>query len=97
MTSLKDLPRVPWFVHDYVWDLSKDSHTYKGSLARHLAVERTAFHLFKGLTEWDATWLYPLANFFQDLVLGLNCGFPPRDVMLYALCNFKSWEEKYWR
>jgi len=62
-------------------------HRYKGSLKRHVIIERLLYFLQKifvrifglPLCGTSVAWLYlPL-----DIAFGLNCGFPPRHVVLY--------------
>lgn len=91
-----DIEYFPSFFHWFYDD--GEHHTYKGSLKRHVCVERLIMPTREWLVHYDATIIYRILNFFIDLILGLNCGFPAKDVMSYAIwdarpLNFENLKE----
>jgi len=84
----KDLYFIPEFIHDYG---DEKHHTYRGSLKRHVAVEKALFLLLAILT-WigDACPLYKLLRAPIEISLGFNCGFPSRDVALYCIWSVRK-------
>jgi len=83
--DLYDVPDLspPWFVMDF-GDLQE--HAYKGSLLRHVTVERVLWKL--NWLEFDVIgeacpFFHPLLA-FTDILFGLNCNFPLRNIALFA-------------
>lgn len=80
----------PDFLHFY--GLNKHHcetlHTYRGSFAFHIALERillttksiTVLHLSHQREKW-----VPVFHDLSEFLLGLNCAYPMRDVLLYLL------------
>jgi len=74
----------PDFVHE-----SKDEgegHTFKGSLTRHIAVEK-AVYLMQKIVEGvgDAFPLFDVLYIPIIIGFGVNCNFPIKDVMKYVV------------
>jgi len=84
----KELFYIPPFIHDYG---DKNHHTYRGSLRRHVAVEKALFFLM-GILMWvgDACFFYKLLRVPIEVGLGLNCNFPARNVALYAAWSYRK-------
>jgi len=84
----KDLFRIPDFIHDYG---DEDNHTFKGSLKRHIAVEKAVYFLWSILNSvGDA---FPLYNLFMapiEVALGFNCNFPAKDVARYVVWSLRK-------
>jgi len=77
-----EILQMPDFIHDY--EESTDKHTFKGSLARHIAVERVLMKISWWFTCHDAIPGYTFFSGFLTFLLGLNCNFPAKDVALYT-------------
>jgi len=78
----KDLFFIPDFIHDFG---DETHHNYRGSLKRHIAVEK-ALNFLMGILMWigDACPFYKMLRVPIEVGLGLNCNFPSKDVALYA-------------
>jgi len=77
------------FIHDFGnWY----QHNYKGSLNRHLAIEKTLIR-FQKIYKFigDAFPIYDLIYSPMHLFFGLNCNFPLRDIALYIIWDLKMW------
>lgn len=71
---------MPDFIHEYG---DKNNHTYKGSLKRHVTVEKILYKISWWLTDNDAMPVCKLFDAVLDILFGLNCNFPKRDIALY--------------
>jgi len=97
----KDLFFIPDFIHDFCDD--NNHHTYRGSLKRHIAVEKALFFLMDILMRVCDVWslredsfsLYNLLMIPIEIGLGLNCNFPSRDVALYAAWSLRKGYYEY--
>jgi len=80
------------FVHKYVEEYPSDEHTFKGSRARHVSVEK-AICLLQNVVNWigDAFPLYDLLCAPIVLAFGLNCNFPPGDVAQYTVWHLRGY------
>jgi len=79
---------MPSFVHDFGdWE----RHTYRGSLRRHVAVERVLrfFQWVLNVVVGDACPAYELLYAPVHMGFGLNCNFPRRDVALFVAWSLK--------
>jgi len=90
--------KAPPFAHEYKGEwhnyLDPKSHTYRGSFARHISIERPAMRLRSYLLyRRDTGAFFFFFNFIFDLILGLNCNFPTRDVMKYSVWMLKFLQE----
>jgi len=72
---------IPDFVHEFG---HPTPHIYKGSLRRHLAIEKPLYKIRDWLINHDAMPGYHLLWALTGIVMGLNCNLPYRDVALYA-------------
>jgi len=70
------------FEHDY--SDTKTSHTFKGSLLRHVTVERVIYKMKDWYMDHDALPMSSLLSFLISFLFGLNCNFPIRDVVRYV-------------
>lgn len=64
--------QIPDFVHEFG---DSDNHTYRGSLMRHLAVERLLMWIRSLSLNCDGVPGYRFLDAFLDLLFGLNCNF----------------------
>lgn len=75
---------LPWFVVPF-GDTDRE-HSYRGSLLRHITVERVLYQL--NYIEFDvigeACPLFHVLLGFTDILFGLNCNFPLRNIALFA-------------
>jgi len=80
---------VPYFVHDYSESINDFCdpcfHTFKGNFSIHWAVERPVIWIRRRLLDIDACPVYSILQAFMGIFLGLNCGFPAKDVALYTV------------
>lgn len=88
--TLVDFGNVVLQMPDFLHDFSSDVHRYKGSLARHVAVERVLYKVQSWLTAHDAMPGHFLLSAALGLVFGLNCGFPAKHVALYVAWYLKG-------
>jgi len=82
----------PPYVHEYGENhaLNPLCHTYRGSFARHWAVEEALLKIKAVFDGMDAMPLYDLFHALIGIPLGFNCGFPQRDIALYVVWNFRG-------
>jgi hypothetical protein len=78
----------PDFYHDFGLNNESEKpseHTFSGSFLRHRTIERALLKLKELLLDvvGDACPAYTILNASLGIFLGLNCGFPKRDVALY--------------
>lgn len=79
---------IPEFIHEFGDDTT---HTFRGSLRRHLAAEKVLIKLRGWLIECgDALPSYKSLNALLDLFFGLNCNFPLKDIILYMIWTLKD-------
>jgi len=78
------------FICDYVEDGL--GHTYKGSLGRHIIVEKVLFFFQKIMNDiiGDAFPLYDLFEIPISIGLGLNCSFPWKKVIKFQVWMVKG-------
>jgi len=78
------IPDPPWFVAPF-GDTDQE-HTYKGSLLRHITVERVLyrFNWFLFGVIGETCPLFHVLLGLQDVLFGLNCNFPLRNIALFA-------------
>jgi len=83
--------REPSFVHKF--KNSREEHTFKGSLTRHKAVERVLY-LYCDLLFDVIGETFPLFSLLEiplQISFGLNCNFPPRDVIRYVVWALRGY------
>lgn len=78
---------IPEFIHEFGDDTT---HTFEGSLRRHLAVEKVLIRLRGWLIEHDALPGYSFLDAFLDFLFGLNCNFPLKDIILHMIWTLKD-------
>lgn len=78
---------IPDFVHDFG---DPTPHTFKGSLGRHITIEKLLYKIRRWLTYNDAIPGCGVAELLLDLLFGLNCGFPLKDIGLYLVWTLRA-------
>ena len=76
---------IPNFEHE--WSHIESKHTYRGSFARHKAIEKILYRLRWLCIGYDGRWLFDRFNDLLSIPFGLNCNFPLKDIIKYA-----TWE-----
>ena len=73
-------------------DFNSPNHTYKGSLIRHIAIERAFAKLEKPLAfmfrKTHSLRAYRLLKFPYEIVFGLNMNLPKEDVIKYVVFEY---------
>jgi len=77
---------IPWFIYDF----NNDTHNFKGSLQRHVTIERVLKKIRGLLGEIDAVPGYNLFETVLDLLFGLNCNFRRKRIALYMIWGLKK-------
>jgi len=79
----------PSFVHE----TELEQHNFKGSLKRHLAVEKALLFLLKILDEGigDAVPGYSILEIPFIIAFGLNCNFPTLDIGQYVVWHLRGY------
>lgn len=62
------------------------SHTFKGSVARHVAIERVLMIGRNFVLKNECMPFHSIIDFALDILLGFNCNFPSRDI-----AKFSTW------
>lgn len=88
--------QMPDFIHDYGPDndsMNPLCHYYRGSLIRHISVEKSLLFLRRkilGELIGDAFPLYEFLDSIVGIALGFNCNFPAGDIALYTVWRLKG-------
>jgi len=75
------------FEHPFSIDNKK--HVFKGSGARHVSIEHVLLKIRHFLYRNDAMPLYAFLESALDILFGLNCNFPRKDVIAYSIWSLK--------
>lgn len=90
-----EIIQMPDFIHEFGHYPDSDNPLlhegvkYKNhvptNFVRHRAVEKVLYKLRIWLTNLDAMVGYKIFDMFLDILFGLNCKFPLKDIALYAV------------
>lgn len=74
-----------WFFPEFVQETNWKTHTYKGSLSRHKAIEKILVKFRDWIISKDAMPLSNLIDAFIGILFGFNCNFSQRDIAFYTI------------
>lgn len=78
---------MPPFFHDFSAD--NKSHVFKGNGAMHVSIERVLLKIREFVQSNGDAPFFSIVDLALDIAFGLNCNFPPRDVVSYVIWSFK--------
>ena len=75
------------FIHEFG---NSYKHTFKGSLKRHLSIEKYLYRFNHWLLDYDSYGWYKIFRVLLTILYGLNCDFPKLDILRYLVFQYKT-------